>query len=148
MELKVSVEHESVWLSLNQICELFDRDKSVISRHIKNIFLEKELERFSTVAKFATVQFEGGREILRDIEYFNLDVIISIGYRVKSQKGLKFRQWATSILKNYIQNGYVINSDKITNERFVFLENEVKLLKSQMQEMKTIIKNTLHNIKI
>ncbi|RXJ85354.1 virulence RhuM family protein [Arcobacter cloacae] len=145
LELKVSVEQESVWLSLNQICELFDRDKSVISRHIKNIFLEKELERFSTVAKFATVQFEGGREISRDIEYYNLDVIISIGYRVKSQKGVRFRQWATSILKNYIQNGYVINSDKITNERFVFLENEVKLLKSQMQEMKTIIKN--ENIK-
>ena len=132
-------------MSLNQICELFDRDKSVISRHIKNIFLEKELERFSTVAKFATVQFEGGREILRDIEYYNLDVIISIGYRVKSQKGVKFRQWATSILKNYIQNGYVINSDKITNERFVSLENEVKLLKSQMQEMKIIIKD--QNIK-
>ena len=145
LELKVSVEQESVWLSLNQICELFDRDKSVISRHIKNIFLEKELERFSTVVKFATVQFEGGREISRDIEYYNLDVIISIGYRVKSQKGIKFRQWATSILKNYIQNGYVINSDKITNERFVFLENEVKLLKSQIQEMKTIIKN--ENIK-
>ncbi|CAM3857549.1 RhuM family protein [Arcobacter cloacae] len=145
LELKVSVEQESVWLSLNQICELFDRDKSVISRHIKNIFLEKELERFSTVAKSATVQFEGGREILRDIEYFNLDVIISIGYRVKSQKGVRFRQWATSILKNYIQNGYVINYDKITNERFVSLENEVKLLKSQMQEMKTIIKN--ENIK-
>ena len=145
LELKVSVEQESVWLSLNQICELFDRDKSVISRHIKNIFLEKELERFSTVAKFATVQFEGGREILRDIEYYNLDVIISIGYRVKSQKGVKFRQWATSILKNYIQNGYVINSDKITNERFVSLENEVKLLKSQMQEMKIIIKD--ENIK-
>ena len=145
LELKVSVEQESVWLSLNQICELFDRDKSVISRHIKNIFLEKELERFSTVAKFATVQFEGGREILRDIEYYNLDVIISIGYRVKSQKGVRFRQWATSILKNYIQNGYVINSDKITNERFVSLENEVKLLKSQMQEMKIIIKD--ENIK-
>ena len=145
LELKVSIEQESVWLSLNQICELFDRDKSVISRHIKNIFLEKELERFSTVAKFATVQFEGGREILRDIEYYNLDVIISIGYRVKSQKGVKFRQWATSILKNYIQNGYVINSDKITNERFVSLENEVKLLKSQMQEMKIIIKD--ENIK-
>ncbi len=145
LELKVSVEKESVWLNLNQICELFDRDKSVISRHIKNIFLEKELERFSTVAKFATVQFEGGREISRDIEYYNLDVIISVGYRVKSQKGVLFRQWATSVLKNYIQNGYVINSDKITNERFVSLENEVKLLKSQMQEIKTIIKD--ENIK-
>ena len=125
LELNVSVKQESVWLNLNQICELFDRDKSVISRHIKNIFLEKELEKFSTVAKYATVQLEGGREILRDIEYYNLDVIISVGYRVKSQKGVKFRQWATTILRNYIQNGYVINGEKITNERFLSLENEV-----------------------
>ena len=148
LELKVSVEHESVWLNRNQIAELFGRDVKTIGKHISNVFDEKEVEKYSTVANFATVQNEGGRDVKRDIEYYNLDVIISIGYRVKSQKGVKFRQWATSILKNYIQNGYVINSDKITNERFVFLENEVKLLKSQMQEMKTIIKNTLHNIKI
>jgi hypothetical protein len=120
---------------LNQICELFDRDKSVISRHIKNIFVEKELEKFSTVAKYATVQFEGGREILRDIEYYNLDVIISVGYRVKSQKGVRFRQWATSILKNYIQNGYVINADKITNQRFKEFENDVTLLKSKVENI-------------
>ena len=132
LELNVSVKQESVWLNLNQICELFDRDKSVISRHIKNIFLEKELEKFSTVAKYATVQLEGGREILRDIEYYNLDVIISVGYRVKSQKGVKFRQWATTILRNYIQNGYVINGEKITNERFKELENEVISLKSKV----------------
>lgn len=135
LELNVSIEQESVWLNLNQICELFDRDKSVISRHIKNIFLEKELEKISTVAKYATVQFEGGREILRDIEYYNLDVIISVGYRVKSQKGVKFRQWATSILKNYIQNGYVINGEKITNQRFKELENEVLLLKSKVENI-------------
>ena len=135
LELNVSIEQESVWLNLNQICELFDRDKSVISRHIKNIFLEKELEKISTVAKYATVQFEGGREILRDIEYYNLDVIISVGYRVKSQKGVKFRQWATSILKNYIQNGYAINSEKITNQRFKELENEVLLLKSKVENI-------------
>jgi hypothetical protein len=135
LELNVSVEQESVWLNLNQICELFDRDKSVISRHIKNIFLEKELERFSTVAKFATVQFEGAREILRDIEYYNLDVIISVGYRVKSQKGVRFRQWATSVLKSYMQNGYVINSDKITNQRFKELENEVINLKLKVENI-------------
>ena len=135
LELNVSVEQESVWLNLNQICELFDRDKSVISRHIKNIFFEKELERFSTVAKYATVQFEGGREILRDIEYYNLDVIISVGYRVKSQKGVRYRQWATSILKNYIQNGYVINGEKITNQRFRELENDITLLKSKVENI-------------
>ena len=135
LELKVSIEQENVWLSLNQICELLDRDKSVISRHIKNIFLEKELDKFSTVAKNATVQFEGGREILRDIEYYNLDVIISVGYRVKLQKGVRFRQWATSILKNYIQNGYVINGEKITNQRFKELENDVTLLKSKVENI-------------
>ena len=135
LELNVSVKQESVWLNLNQICELFDRDKSVISRHIKNIFLEKELEKFSTVAKYATVQLEGGREILRDIEYYNLDVIISVGYRVKSQKGVRFRQWANSILKNYIQNGYVINGDKITNQRFKELENDVTILKLKVENI-------------
>ena len=135
LELKVSVEQESVWLNLNQLCELLDRDKSVISRHIKNIFLEKELEKYATVAKYATVQIEGDREILRDIEYYNLDVIISVGYRVKSQKGVKFRQWATSVLKNYIQNGYVINGDKITNQRFKELENDVLNLKSKVENI-------------
>jgi hypothetical protein len=117
LELNVSVENETVWLSQNQLCELFDRDKSVISRHIRNVFSDGELDKISTVAKNATVQFEGRREILREIEYYNLDVIISVGYRVKSQKGVRFRQWATSILKSYIQNGYVINSEKITHQR-------------------------------
>ena len=133
LELDVSVRDETVWLNQNQICELFGRDKSVISRHIKNIFKDGELEHSSTVAKNATVQFEGGREILREIEYYNLDAIISVGYRVKSQKGVRFRQWATSVLKAYIVNGYVINGDKITNDRFVSLENEVKNLKSQVE---------------
>ena len=141
LELNVSVENETVWLSQSQLCELFGRDKSVVSRHIRNIFSDGELEKSSTVAKNATVQFEGGREILREIEYYNLDVIISVGYRVKSQKGVRFRQWATSVLKSYITNGYAINSEKITNERFVFLENEVFVLKSQMGEMKALIKD-------
>jgi hypothetical protein len=141
LELNVSVENETVWLSQSQLCELFGRDKSVVSRHIRNIFSDGELEKSSTVAKNATVQFEGGREILREIEYYNLDVIISVGYRVKSQKGVRFRQWATSVLKSYITNGYAINSEKITNERFVSLEKEVFVLKSQMGEMKALIKD-------
>ncbi len=132
LELNVSVENETVWLSQSQLCELFGRDKSVVSRHIRNIFSDSELEKSSTVAKNATVQFEGGREIVREIEYYNLDVIISVGYRVKSQKGVRFRQWATSVLKSYITDGYVINSEKITNQRFKELENEVVLLKSKV----------------
>ena len=135
LELKVSLENETVWLNRNQIAELFGRDVKTIGKHITNVFNDGELNRIAVVANFATVQNEGGREILRDIEYYNLDVIISIGYRVKSQKGVRFRQWATSVLKNYIQNGFIINSDKITNDRFVSLENEVKFLKSKVENI-------------
>ena len=135
LELNVSVENETVWLNRNQISELFGRDIKTIGKHISNVFKDKELEIYSTVAKFATLQNEGGREVKRDIEYYNLDLIISVGYRVKSQKGVRFRQWATSILKNYIQNGYVINGEKITNQRFKELENEVTFLKSKVENI-------------
>ena len=141
LELKVSLENETVWLNRNQIAELFGRDVKTIGKHITNVFNDGELEQISTVANFATVQNEGGREILRDIEYYNLDVIISVGYRVKSQKGVRFRQWATSVLKNYIQNGFVINSDKITNDRFISLENEVKFLKSKVENISNLLED-------
>ena len=110
LNLEVHVEKESVWLSLNQMAMLFDRDKSVVSRHISNIFKEKELAKDSTVAKYATVQTEKGRTIVRQIEYYNLDVIISVGYRVKSQRGTQFRIWANQVLKEYLLKGYAVNS--------------------------------------
>jgi transcriptional regulator len=110
INLEVRVENESVWLTLNQIALLFDRDKSVISRHIANIFKEKELSKVSTVAKNATVQMENGRSIVRQMDYYNLDVIISVGYRVKSQRGTQFRIWANQVLKEYLLKGYAINS--------------------------------------
>ncbi|TLS71985.1 virulence RhuM family protein [Aliarcobacter thereius] len=134
LELKVSVGKESVWLNRNQLAELFGRDVKTIGKHINNVFNENELTRVSTVAKFATVQIEGGREITRDVEYYNLDVIISIGYRVKSQKGVRFRQWATSVLKNYIQNGYAINHHKITEQRLFALENDMQFIKSKIKD--------------
>ncbi|RBQ30833.1 DNA-binding protein [Arcobacter sp. FW59] len=134
LELKVSVNSQTVWLNRNQLSELFGRDVKTIGKHINNVFVEKELEKFSTVANFATVQFEGKREVTRDVEYYNLDVIISVGYRVKSQKGVKFRQWATSILKSYIQNGYAINTHKITEQRLLSLENDMKIVKSKIKE--------------
>ncbi|NDP19634.1 MAG: virulence RhuM family protein [Paludibacter sp.] len=109
-QLEVRIEDETVWLTLNQISALFDRDKSVISRHIKNVFDEQELDYLSTVAKNATVQMEGGKEVLRQIEFYNLDVIISVGYRVKSKRGTQFRIWANSILKEYLMKGYVLHS--------------------------------------
>jgi hypothetical protein len=105
VSLEVRVEKETVWLNLNQIAMLFDGDKSVIYRHINNIYKEKELAKISTVAKNATVQIENGRSIVRQMDYYNLDVIISVGYRVKSQRGTQFRIWANQVLKQYLLKG-------------------------------------------
>ena len=128
--IEVKFEKETVWLNLNQISKLFERDKSVISRHISNIFKEGELDKKSTVAKFATVQEEGKRKISRNIEYFNLDVIISVGYRIKSKRGTQFRIWANKILREYLIKGYVINQEKLEkqNKRLLELKETVKIL--------------------
>jgi hypothetical protein len=111
--LEVRLENETVWLSLNQLAELFQRDKSVISRHIKNVFEEGELKPEATVAKFATVQAEGGKQVARDIEFYNLDVIISVGYRVKSHRGTQFRIWATQRLREYIVKGFSLDDERL-----------------------------------
>lgn len=108
-QIDVKVEKDTLWLTLLQMAELFDRDKSVISRHLKNIFETGELLREATVAKTATVQTEGGREVSREIEYFNLDAVISVGYRVNSIKGTQFRIWATQRLREYLVQGYTLN---------------------------------------
>lgn len=112
-KIDVNMYDETVWLSQEQMAELFQRDKSTISRHIKNIFDEGELARESTVAKFATVQNEGDRHVERDIDYYNLDVVISVGYRVKSQRGVQFRIWATNILKEYIKKGFAMDDSRL-----------------------------------
>ncbi len=111
--IEVTFDEDTVWLSLEQMAELFQRNKSTISRHIGNVFAEGELRRDSTVAKFATVQREGNRSVSRDIEYFNLDVIISVGYRVKSLRGTQFRIWASSILKEYMKKGFALDDDRL-----------------------------------
>ncbi len=128
--IEVKLEDETVWLNLNQMASLFERDKSVISRHISNIFKEGELEKASTVANFATVQTEGKRKIVRNIEYYNLDVIISVGYRVKSKRGTQFRIWANQILKDYLIRGYVINQKRLEKqlEQFNELKETIKIL--------------------
>lgn len=113
LEVSVTPEQETVWLSLDQITKLFEKDKSVISRHIKNIYSEEELSRQATVANFATVQKEGTRSVTRNIEYYNLDVIISVGYRVKSKRGVAFRKWATNILRSYLIEGYAVNQKRL-----------------------------------
>ncbi len=110
-KIEVTFEDETAWLSLKDMTELFQRDKSVISRHIKNIFAEGELDENSTVAFFATVQNEGDRTVARNVAYYNLDVIISVGYRVKSHRGTQFRIWATQRLKEYIIKGFTMNDE-------------------------------------
>ncbi len=111
--INVNLKDETVWLSLDEMAELFDRNKSTISRHIKNISEEKELNFEATVAKFATVQKEGKRFVERNIEYYNLDVIISVGYRVKSIRGTQFRIWASSILKEYFIKGFAMDDERL-----------------------------------
>jgi hypothetical protein len=127
--IEVRLDEETVWLSLNQMAQLFNRDKSVISRHLKNIYKEEELIQEATVAKNATVQIEAGREVKREIEYYNLDAILSVGYRVNSKQGTQFRIWATRILKDYLLKGYAINN------RMNRLEDNVEALRSKINEI-------------
>lgn len=145
--LKVKLETETVWLNLGQMALLFNRDKSVISRHIKNIFLEKELIKKSVVAKFATTASDGKTY---NVDYYNLDIIISVGYRVKSQKGVSFRIWATKTLKEHLIKGYTLNRKRLLQQtqRFkelqktiAFLEtkSKISLLKSQGQELLSLL---------
>ena len=128
--LEVKLIEETVWLNLNQMAELFKRDKSVISRHVSNIFKTEELSRKATVAKYATVQMEGGRGITRNIEHYNLDVMISVGYRVNSLRGTQFRIWANKILKDYIVKGYTLNEKRLQSqiEKYEALKQSIKLI--------------------
>lgn len=112
-EVEVHFEQDTVWLNRQQISVLFDRDIKTIGKHIANVFKERELEEKRTVAKFATVQKEGKRTVEREVEHYNLDVIISVGYRVKSRRGTQFRQWATQRLKEFLVQGYAINRKRL-----------------------------------
>jgi len=115
LKIEVRFEGETVWLSLNQLASLFQRDKSVVSRHIKNVFDEGELRPEETVAKSATVQTEGSKQVSREIEFYNLDVIISVGYRVKSAVATRFRIWATQRLREYIVKGFALDDERLKN---------------------------------
>lgn len=108
LKLEVRLEDETVWLNRQQLAILFDRDVKTIGKHIGNA-LKEELANLETVAKFATVQKEGERNVIRQIEYYNLEMILSVGYRVKSQRGIEFRRWANQVLKEYLLKGYSIN---------------------------------------
>ena len=108
-QLDVKLEGETVWLNRQQMAELFGRDVKTIGKHINNALREELNDGISTVAKFATVQKEGSRLVNREVEYYNLDMIISVGYRVKSKRGVEFRRWANNILKQFLIKGYAVN---------------------------------------
>lgn len=140
-QVEVRFQGETFWLSLNHLAQLFDRDKSVISRHLRNIFKEGELDQVATVAKNATVQIESGRKVKRDIEYYNLDAILSVGYRVNSKRGTQFRQWATQRLKDYLVKGYAINQKRLEElgKTVQLIEQSGKAENLQLQEAKGLL---------
>jgi len=141
LEINVSIKEGTLWLTQKQIAELFAVTIPNINMHIKAIYKEDELDKSPTIKKYLTVQKEGNREVSRNLEHYNLDIIISVGYRVNSIKATKFRQWATTVLKSYISNGYAINSERITNERFVLLENNVNILRQEIGDLKSKVKD-------
>ena len=135
LELSVDNGKNTIWANLNQISKLFDKDKSVISRHIKNVFKTKELEEGSVVAFFATTASDGKTY---NVQYYNLDLILSVGYRVNSKQATKFRQWATKILKSYMTDGYAINNNRIKKNYDNFLKaiEDIKLLVADNSSLK------------
>ena len=133
IELSISIKNETIWLTQKQLSILFQVEVHTVNYHIKNIFKQKELSKESTIRKIRIVQKEGKRDVERDVEHYNLDMIISVGYRVNSLKATKFRQWATGVLKEYIVSGYSINTHKITEQRLLSLENDMQTVKSKIR---------------
>ena len=127
VSLDVKLENDTVWLSQSQMATLFDTDRTSILRHINNVYKIGELQRDATCVKIAQVRIEGKRQVTRQIPFYNLDMIISVGYRVNSIRGTQFRIWANRVLKDYIVKGYAIN-DRITRQRYDDLKAAVKLL--------------------
>ena len=133
-QLRVALDKDTVWLSLDQMVALFGRDKSVISRHLSNLFAEGELERKAVVAKFATTAADGKTY---QVDYYNLDVVISVGYRVKSQRGVQFRQWATQTLKQHLVQGFTLNQKRL-QERGIEFEQVLTLLSQTLTNQQLI----------
>ena len=136
LELKISTTDETIWATTKEIAQIFNIDRSVVSRHIKNIFRDKELDEKVVCANFAHTTKHGAlsnKTQTRELKYYNLDIILAVGYRTNSTKAIKFRQWATKVLKEYIFNGFAINSEKLTQQRLLSLENDVQNIKSHIQ---------------
>jgi hypothetical protein len=147
IQLEVRLEQETIWLNLNQIASLFQRDKSVISRHLHNIFRTKELERNSVVANFATTAADGKSY---QVEYYNLDAIISVGYRVNSKRGTQFRIWATNVLKKHLINGYTLNQQRLSQQahKLQALQRAIKLIGSMKDKKQLEYKEALGLIEV
>ena len=128
VRVDVRLEQETVWLTQRQMAALFGRDRSVVARHISNAFEEGEIEPKATCANFAQVQREGGRTVSRDVEHYNLDVIISVGYRVKSRRGTRFRQWATGTLREHLVRGYTLNRQRLAERGLDEVRQTLNLL--------------------
>lgn len=138
-EIIVKFDKETVWLSQKQMSELFDKDSDTIGLHLKNIYKESELEEAATTEFFSVVQLEGRREVNRKIKFYNLDAIISVGYRVNSKRGTQFRQWATQRLKDYLVQGYAINEKRLTQKQqeVEHLKTGIRILNRAIEEQAT-----------
>ena len=138
IRLEVRLENDTVWLNRQQLSELFGRDVKTIGKHINNA-LKEELRKVSTVAKFAIVQMEGGRKVTRTIEFYNLDMVISVGYRVKSEKGIEFRIWANKVIKDFLLRGYAFNQQLLRMEqridaRFDAQQSQIRKIESTLSD--------------
>ena len=133
IDLTVSLDNDTVWLNQKQMGELFEKSTKTINEHVNNVFKEGELEESSTIRNFRTVQKEGKREVEREIQFYNLDMIISLGYRVNSKRATSFRKWATKILKEYLVKGYALNQKKIKDNQLKELTQTIELIKNSLE---------------
>jgi prophage maintenance system killer protein len=133
VELKATLQEDTIWLNQKQMGELFGKSVKTVNEHISNIYKEDELKKDSTIRNFRIVQKEGKREVEREIDFYNLDVIISVGYRVKSRQGTQFRIWANKVLKEYLIKGYALNKDKLQKLKLDELTKTLELIKQNLQ---------------
>jgi len=159
VEINIDINRDTVWLTQKQMSQLFDKTVPTINEHIKNVYKEKELNLKSTIRKFRTVEKEGNRQVAREIDHYNLDVVISVGYRVKSIRGTQFRIWATKTLKQYLVKGYVLNKKRLTEQQKYLknLSDSVEIIRSkikspmlagQEEELLGIVKKYIDSIKL
>lgn len=158
-EIDVKIEKDTVWLTEKQIAQLFDVNVPAISKHINNIYNEEELNQGSTISKMETVQKEDNRQILRNIDHYNLDMIVSVGYRVNSRRATQFRIWATNTLKQYLLNGYAVNTKRLTEEQnklkeiqrvvsFIEKQSDKYLLKDKTRELLSLVNEYTRSLTI